>query len=139
MDRANTILRDGAVNRDTAFTAAERVKLGLKGRLPAAVETLDQQATRTYAQLQKQPTDLAKYIYLDQLHERNEVLYFRVIADHLADLLPVVYDPTIGDAIEQWSKDYRQSRAVYLSIDHVDDIEASFKKGISEFKTTGSW
>jgi malate dehydrogenase (oxaloacetate-decarboxylating) len=53
-------------------------------------------------------------------------LYFRVIADHLADLLPVVYDPTIGDAIEQWSKDYRQSRAVYLSIDHVDDIEASF-------------
>ena len=126
MDRANTILRDGAVNRDRAFTASERVKLCLTGRLPAAVETLDQQATRTYAQLQKQPTDLAKYIYLDQLHERNEVLYFRVIADHLADLLPVVYDPTIGDAIEQWSKDYRQSRAVYLSIDHVDDIEASF-------------
>ena len=126
MDRAQRILRDPAVNRGTAFTAAERSSLGLVGRLPTAVETLGQQAARAYAQLQKQPSDLAKYIYLDALHERNEVLYFRVIADHLTELMPIVYDPTIGDAIEQWSQDYRQSRAVYLSIDHTDDIEAAF-------------
>ncbi|WP_245006015.1 MULTISPECIES: NAD-dependent malic enzyme [Rhodococcus] len=126
MDEAKKILRDDAVNRGTAFTQEERASLGLVGRLPSAVETLDQQARRSYAQLQKQSTDLAKYIYLDSLHERNEVLYYRVIADHLSELLPVVYDPTIGDAIEQWSQDYRQSRAVYLSIDHVDDIEIAF-------------
>lgn len=126
MDKAQRILRDDAVNRGTAFTVEERAALGLVGRLPAAVETLDQQVDRSYAQLQKQPTDLAKYIYLDQLHDRNEVLYFRVIADHLSELLPIVYDPTIGDAIEQWSQDYRQSRAVYLSIDHLDDIETAF-------------
>lgn len=126
MDEAKKILRDDAVNRGTAFTQEERASLGLVGRLPSAVETLDQQARRSYAQLQKQSTDLAKYIYLDSLHERNEVLYYRVIADHLSELLPVVYDPTIGDAIEQWSQDYRQSRAVYLSIDHVDDIEVAF-------------
>lgn len=126
MDKAQRILRDPTVNKGTAFTAAERSSLGLTGRLPSAVESLDQQATRSYAQLQQQPSDLAKYLYLDALHERNEVLYFRVLADHLAELMPIVYDPTIGEAIEQWSQDYRQSRAVYLSIDHIDDIAAAF-------------
>ncbi|GLU50010.1 NAD-dependent malic enzyme [Nocardiopsis ansamitocini] len=127
MDTAQTTLRDAARNRGTAFTRAERAGLGLTGRLPSAVETLDEQAARAYAQLTKKPDDLAKYIYLDALHDRNEVLYFKLLLDHLAELLPVVYDPTIGDAIEQWSTDYRQSRAVYLSIDRIEDVRASFE------------
>ncbi len=121
------ILSNPLTNRDTAFTLEERAKLGLIGRLPAAVETLDQQAARAYAQISQFETDLEKYIYLDQLHDRNEVLFYRVITDHLAEMLPIVYDPTIGDAIKQWSKDYRQSRAVYLSIDRPDDVRASFE------------
>ncbi|MCG8914486.1 NAD-dependent malic enzyme [Actinokineospora sp. PR83] len=121
------ILNDPLRNRGTAFTVDERHRLGLVGMLPSAVETLDQQAARAYAQLNQQPTDLAKYIYLYALRDRNETLYFKVLSDHLAELLPVVYDPTIGDAIEQWSHDYRRSRAVYLSIDRPGDVRASFE------------
>ncbi|MBU6530724.1 NAD-dependent malic enzyme [Streptomyces sp. NPDC057245] len=126
MVKTPDVVNDPLRNRGTAFTLDERAALGLTGRLPAAVETLDQQAARSYAQLQRYESDLEKYVFLDQLHGRNETLYFRVLADHLAELLPIVYDPTVGDAIKQWSRDYRRSRAVYLSIDRPDDIEASF-------------
>lgn len=114
-------------NRGTAFTREERASLGLTGRLPAAVETLDQQARRAYNQLQSFDRDMDKYVYLDQLHNRNEVLYYRVLSDHLTELLPIVYDPTVGEAIKKWSRDYRRSRAVYLSIDHPEDVRASFE------------
>ncbi|AWB92055.1 NAD-dependent malic enzyme [Aeromicrobium chenweiae] len=127
MDSAERTLRDPSTNRGTAFTPAERRRLGLVGRLPSAEETLDQQADRTYAQLQREPTDLARYRYLSNLHNRNEVLFYRVLADHLSELLPIVYDPTIGDAIQQWSHDYQQSRAVYLSIDSPDDVAGALK------------
>ena len=127
MDHARTITRDALRNRGTAFTHEERRALGLTGRLPAAVETLDQQTARSYAQLQHQPTDLAKYVFLEALHDRNETLYFSLLGQHLGELLPIVYDPTIGDAIEQWSRDYRESRAVYLSVDRIDDVRRSFE------------
>ena len=97
------VLQDPISNRGVAFSQAERDRLGLTGRLPSAVLTLDQQALRAYQQLQRQPDDLAKNVYLEQLHDRNETLYYRVLADHLAELLPVVYDPTVGDAIEKFS------------------------------------
>ena len=126
MDSAQRQLRDAATNRGTAFSLEERRKRGLIGRLPSAEETLEQQAARSYAQLLRQPSDLARYQYLSNLHNRNETLYYRLLADHLAELLPIVYDPTIGDAIEQWSHDYEQSRAVYLSIDAVEDIASAF-------------
>jgi Malic enzyme, N-terminal domain len=77
-------------------------------------------------QLQRQPDDLAKNVYLEQLHDRNEVLYYKVLADHLAELLPVVYDPTVGDTIERYSHQYRRPHGIYLSIDRPDDIEKAF-------------
>ncbi|MFE3901215.1 NAD-dependent malic enzyme [Streptomyces sp. NPDC059153] len=122
-----TVLQDRYRNRGTAFTLEERARLGITGRLPAAVETLDQQAGRAYAQLQEQPSNLHKYIYLNEVHDRNQVLYFKLLGDHLDELLPVVYDPTVGEAIEKWSLDYRDSRAVYLSIDRPEDMKASFQ------------
>ena len=103
-------LAEPLLNRGVAFTEAERAALGLTGRLPSGVLTLDQQARRAYQQLRRQPTDLAKNVYLEQLHDRNEVLYYKVLADHLAELLPVVYDPTVGDAIETYSHEYRRRR-----------------------------
>lgn len=114
-------------NRGTAWSLAERADLGLTGRLPAAVETLDQQATRAYRLLSAFGEPMQKYIYLDQLHNRNEVLYYKVLTDHLVELLPIVYDPTVGEAIEKWSRDYRRSRAIYLSIDRIEDVRASFE------------
>nr|WP_315969067.1 oxaloacetate-decarboxylating malate dehydrogenase [Nigerium massiliense] len=71
-------------------------------------------------------SDLQKYVFLDQLHNRNDVVYYRLLADHMSELLPVVYDPTVGEAIKKWSRDYRRTRAVYLSIDRIEDIELSF-------------
>jgi malate dehydrogenase (oxaloacetate-decarboxylating) len=127
MPTKTSILQDRFRNRGTAFTLEQRAKLGIIGRLPAAVETLDEQAGRAYAQLQQQPSDLQKYIYLNEIHDRNQVLYFKLLGDHLNELLPVVYDPTVGDAIEQWSTDFRDSRAVYLSIDRPEDIAASLQ------------
>src|SRR5215831_14657768 len=108
---AQTILRDPLRNRGTAFTDEERRRLGLIGRMPSAVETLDEQAARCYEQLSRKNSAMAKFIYLDLLHDRNETLYFKVLSEHLAELLPVVYDPTVGDAIKRWSQDYRLSRA----------------------------
>ncbi|MFG3022684.1 NAD-dependent malic enzyme [Streptomyces sp. NPDC048254] len=122
-----TVLQDRYRNRGTAYTLEERARLGITGRLPAAVETLDEQARRAYAQLLQQPSSLHEYIYLNEVHDRNEVLYFKLLADHLEELLPVVYDPTVGEAIEKWSVDYRDSRAVYLSIDRPDDVKPSFQ------------
>ena len=120
------VLDDPMRNRGVAFNLGEREALGLTGRLPSGVLTLEEQARRAYQQLQRQSGDLAKNVYLEQLHDRNEVLYYKLLADHLAELLPVVYDPTVGDAIERYSHEYRRPRGIYLSIDRPDDMEAAF-------------
>src|SRR5580704_598013 len=120
------VLNDPLRNRGAAFTLAEREALGLTGRLPSGVLTLEEQARRAWQQLQAQGDDLAKNVYMEQLHDRNEVLYYKVLLDHLAELLPVVYDPTVGDAIERYSHEYRRPRGIYLSIDRPDAIEKAF-------------
>jgi malate dehydrogenase (oxaloacetate-decarboxylating) len=120
------VLEDPLLDKGTAFTQSERDTLGLTGRLPSAVLTLDQQAQRAYQQMLRQGDDLAKNVYMEQLHDRNEVLYYRVLADHLAELLPVVYDPVIGDAIEHYSHEFRRPRGLYLSIDRPDDMDKAF-------------
>ena len=127
MSNTPTILQNPLTNKDTAFTLEERAKYGLTGRLPVVVETLEQQATRAYRQFSSYEKDIEKYIFLDQLHNRNEVLYYKLLIDHLAEMLPVVYDPTVGEAIKKWSRDYRRSRAVYLDVNHPENIRASFE------------
>ena len=126
MSNTPDVMQNPLTNKGTAFTADERAKYGLTGRLPVAVETLDQQAARAYRQFASYEKDMEKYIFLDQLHNRNEVLYYKLLTDHLAEMLPIVYDPTIGEAIKQWSRDYRRSRAVYLDVNHPENIRASF-------------
>ncbi|MGA5704154.1 NAD-dependent malic enzyme [Peterkaempfera bronchialis] len=119
-------LVDPLLNRGVSFTQAERDALGLTGRLPSGVLTLERQAQRAYRQLQDQGSDLAKNVYLEQLHDRNETLYHRVLTEHLVELLPIVYDPTVGEAIEKYSHEYRRPRGIYLSIDRPDDMEKAF-------------
>lgn len=126
MSNTPDVMQNPLTNKGTAFTADERAKYGLTGRLPVAVETLDQQAARAYRQFASYENDMEKYIFLDQLHNRNEVLYYKLLTDHLAEMLPIVYDPTVGEAIKQWSRDYRRSRAVYLDVNHPENIRASF-------------
>jgi malate dehydrogenase (oxaloacetate-decarboxylating) len=120
------VLNDPLRNRGVAFTAGEREALGLTGRLPSGVLTLDQQAQLAYAQLHAHRSDLDKNVYLELLHDRNEVLYYKLLTDHLPELLPIVYDPTVGEAIERYSHEYRRPRGIYLSIDKPHDIEKAF-------------
>jgi malate dehydrogenase (oxaloacetate-decarboxylating) len=115
-----------SANRGTAFGLEERHEFGLTGRLPSAVLSLENQAQRLWNQLQELPTDLARNMLLEQVHNRNEVLYFKVLSEHLTELLPVVYDPTVGEAIEKYSDEYRGQRGIYLSIDCPEEIAESF-------------
>jgi malic enzyme len=124
--RGVEVLETPLLNKGTAFTPTERVALGLEGLLPPAALSLDEQAERAYAQLHAQPGDLLKNVFLEGLHDRNEVLYYRVLAEHLRELLPIVYDPTVGEAIKRYSHEYRRPRGAYLSIDQPDQIEAAF-------------
>ena len=127
MSKTPDILKNPLTNKGTAFTLEERARYGLTGRLPVAVETLEQQAARAYRQYSGYERDIEKYVYLDQLHNRNEVLYYRLLTDHLVEMLPIVYDPTVGEAIKKWSRDYRRSRAVYLDVNHPENVRASFE------------
>src|SRR5258707_9854047 len=113
-------LTSPSLNRGTAFDAEQRRALGLTGRLPSAVLTLEDQAQRLWRQLQGLPTDLARNLLLEQMHNRNEVLYFKVLSEHLPELLPVVYDPTVGAAIEQYSHQHRGQPGVLLSLHPAD-------------------
>lgn len=115
-----------SLNRGVGFTHEERRRLGLTGRLPSAVLTLDQQADRVWHQLQSLATDLGRNLLLEQLHYRHELLYYKVLEDHLTELMPVVYTPTVGEAIQRFSDEYRGQRGLFLSIDEPDDIGAAF-------------
>jgi malate dehydrogenase (oxaloacetate-decarboxylating) len=123
--RGELLLRDARYNRGTAFTLAEREALGLEGLLPAGVTPLEQQARRSYEQYQAQPTDLAKNEFLAALHDRNEILYFKLLADHLTEMLPIVYDPVVAQAIERFSHQFQRPDGVYLSVDDVDGVETA--------------
>lgn len=125
--RGLEILNNSLLNKGTAFSEQERAELGLEGLLPSAVETLDEQARRAYAQYRAQPTGLRKNVYLSALQDRDEVLFYRLLADHLREMLPIVYDPTIAQAIRTYSHEYRRPRGVYLSVDDVDGIERAFQ------------
>jgi malate dehydrogenase (oxaloacetate-decarboxylating) len=125
--RGRQVLADPRINKGTAFGDAERTALGLVGLIPAGHLTLDQQAARIYAQFLRQSSDLARNVLLNELHDRNEVLYYRVLADHLSEMLPVIYTPTVGQAIEHYSHEYRRPRGVYLSVDEPELIEHSLR------------
>src|SRR5258708_17184930 len=125
--RGRQILSDPRLNRGTAFTYAERRELGLTGLVPPAEVALDQQAARVYAQYSRQPTDLARNALLTEVHDRNEVLFYRLLISHLTEMLPIVYTPTISQAIKSYSHEYRRPRGVYLSVDHPELIEESLR------------
>ncbi|MCX4781660.1 NAD-dependent malic enzyme [Streptomyces sp. NBC_01264] len=121
--RGHEVLADPRLSKGTAFTAAERAALGLTGLLPPAVLTLDEQVLRAYGQFGELPDDINKNAYLTALQDRNEVLFHRLLLDHLAEMLPIVYTPTVGLAIEHYSHEYRTPRGVYLSVDAPEDVE----------------
>ena len=125
-ERGLALLRDPVRNRGTAFTVREREQLGLAGLLPPAVLSLEQQAVRAYAQYRDQPDGLARNTFMEALRDRNETLYYKLLVDHLAEMLPVVYDPVIAQAVERYSHEFQRPRGVYLSVDDPGGVEAAF-------------
>jgi malate dehydrogenase (oxaloacetate-decarboxylating) len=125
--RGQDVLHTPLLNKGTAFTTEERTALALTGLLPPAVKTLEQQAARAYGQFREQPNDLARNVYLAAVHDRNEVLFYRLVTTHLREMLPIVYTPTVAQAIQQYSHEYRRPRGVFLSIDHPELVEESLR------------
>ena len=111
-------LADPLRNRGTAFTHEDRGRLGLDGLLPPRVESLEEQAARVIFNLRAMTVALDKYRYLSALQAENETLFFRVVLDHLEELLPVVYTPTVGQACGDWSAIYQRPRGLYISARH---------------------
>lgn len=129
MLRGRQLLADPRLTRGVAFTGEERRAFGLVGLLPPAVLTLEEQAARAYEQFCAQPTDLAKHVFLALLQARIEVLFYRLLQDHLEEMLPIVYTPTVGEAIERFSGEFRGTRGIYLSVDRPHDIEPALLAG----------
>src|ERR1041385_2557109 len=124
--RGLDVLNSPLLNKGTAFTAEERKALGLTGLLPPDISTLGSQVKRAYIQYERLPDALSKNIYLTALHERNEVLFYRLFSEHLLEMIPIVNDLTVGIAIKQYQHECRPPRGVYLSIDHAEGIEEAF-------------
>src|SRR5271154_201243 len=125
--RGTSVLASPLLNRGTAFTLAEREALGLTGLLPEGVSTIEGQLRRVYGQYQRQPDDLAKNLGLASLRDRNEVLFYRLLTEHSEEMLPIVYTPTIGTAIERYSYEFGRTRGVFLSVDHPGQVETAFR------------
>ena len=124
--RGLAVLNSPILNKGIAFTADERRELGLIGLLPPEISSLDEQVKRTYIQYGRLTDALGKNIYLTALHDRNEVLFYRLFSEHLREMIPIVNDLTVGIAIECYHHECRRPRGVYLSIDHIGEIEQAF-------------
>lgn len=115
--RGRAVLSNPMTNRGTAFTAEERQALNLDGSVPTGFTTLENQTRRVYDQFKNTSTMLGKFLTLNALRDRNEVLFYNVVTNYLEEVLPVIYTPTIGEAIERFSHTYNRPRGVFLSID----------------------
>lgn len=110
------LLHNPALNKGTGFTDAERDQLKLRGLLPPRVLTLEQHVSRAMENLRRKPNDLEKYIFMSSLQSRNETIYYRALLDHLDELMPIVYTPTVGLACEKYGEIFRHSRGIYLTL-----------------------
>ncbi|HWP41092.1 MAG TPA: hypothetical protein VNL70_09215, partial [Tepidisphaeraceae bacterium] len=113
--RGITLLHHPMYNRGSAFTLQQREMFGLRGLLPARVSTLEQQARRVYQNICRSSDPIQRYITLSALHDRNEVLFFRVLLDHLEQFLPIVYTPTVGQVCQEFSRLFRRPRGIWIT------------------------
>ena len=113
--RGPRCLSDPLINKGTAYTRDERVRLGIEAMLPPRVESLDEQAARALVNVRGKTSPLEKYLYLSALRAENETLFCRVVLDHLEEMLPIIYTPTVGQACLEWSSIYERPRGLYIS------------------------
>ncbi len=132
MTEGRAILADRYVNKGTAFSADERRRLGLDGLLPPVVEDLATQLQRVEVEYASKLTDMGRHVFLRALQDRNSVLFYAFLDEHLADLLPIVYTPTVGLACQQWSRIYRRERGLFLSWPQRDRVEELLDNAVGD-------
>ena len=117
------ILESPLLNKGTAFSEEERQAFNLNGLLPQTIETIEEQVTRAYEQFSSCETDLKKYIYLRNIQDTNETLFYRLVKEHISEMMPVIYTPTVGKACEEYSNNYRRSRGIFISHQNKNKID----------------
>ncbi|MCI4235562.1 NAD-dependent malic enzyme [Dickeya dianthicola] len=113
------------LNKGSAFTEAERAQFNLHGLLPEAVETIEEQAERAWRQYREFKNDMEKHVYLRNIQDTNETLFYRLLETHLSEMMPIIYTPTVGAACEHFSDIYRRARGLFISYpnrEHIDDM-----------------
>ena len=121
--KGRPLLLNSVTNKGTAFTRRERDELDLGGLVPPAVCTIRQQMDRTYGSFKAKTTNLEKFIYLTSLQDRNETLFYRLVLEHIDEMMPIVYTPVVGEACQKYSHIYRRGRGLYIAYEDRDRIE----------------
>lgn len=120
-----SLLTTPKLNKGSAFSEKERQQFHLLGKLPYGIETLDQQVARIYQQFLRKGNEIQKHVYLRSLHDTNETLFYKLVSQHLKEMLPIIYTPTVGKAVEQFSHAFRRPRGLYVAYpdrDRIDEI-----------------
>jgi malate dehydrogenase (oxaloacetate-decarboxylating) len=117
------LLTTPQLNKGTAFSHEERKAFGLLGKLPDRVETLEEQVERAYLQFLGYTTQIQQNIYLNNLHDKNQILFYKLLRCHLEQMLPIIYTPIVGTAVKRYSREYRQPRGLYISHPHQHDLD----------------
>lgn len=117
------LLTTPQLNKGTAFSEKERTDFGITGKLPAHVETLEEQVARAFLQFESYETPLQKNIYLNKVHDTNEVLFYKLVQHHESKMIPILYTPTVSVAVEKFSREFQQARGLYISYEQRYQIE----------------
>ena len=119
------LLESPLLNKGSAFSQKERIDFNIEGLVPAAIESIDEQAARAYEQFMEFDFDIERHIYLRNIQDINETLFYRLVKQNIDAMLPIIYTPTVGQACEQFSHNYRRARGLFISYpnrDRIDDI-----------------
>lgn len=121
--KGRLVILNPITNKGTAFTAEERDELGIEGLVAPAISTMEQQLERTYENFKAKSTNLDRFIYLAGLQDRDETLFYRLVHEHIDEMMPIVYTPVVGEACQRFSHIYRRARGLYISYENRDNIE----------------
>jgi malate dehydrogenase (oxaloacetate-decarboxylating) len=126
------LLDNPLLNKGSAFPPNERREFGLMGLLPPHLSTIEEQLTRTYENYQRKETDLERYVFLTALQDRNETLFYRLLQEHITEMMPIIYTPTVGEGCQQYSHVFRRPRGLYISYPQRDEIPSLLANAPSE-------